>query len=744
VYQRILRFLLGRHEAAQPDPATIILLAEQAVGENDLELGARLFAKALHIGPGNPMFHYKYGNFLRDQGSLDPAIQSYSRAISLKPGYANAFCNRGVVLQRLNRNDEALADYVQAVALDPQDSLAHYNMGVLLQTMERTGEALENFNRAIAIHPGYVNALCNRGKLFQELGRHAEACADFDLAINVDHGFAHAYFARGTLRQANKELKAALADYTRVIQLNAEHADAHCNLGTVLAELQQYDAAIASLNAAIKINPRLAEAHSNLAHTLLHLKQLSAAIASYDEAIALKPGLEFAAGMRLYAKMQLSDWSDQDADKEAIALGVQSGAAIATPLIVATLFDSPHLGLLAAQTWVRKKCPPGHLLPAIPVNTKNKKIKIGYFSMDFCDHPVSILAAELVGLHDRSRYQVTAFSLGFSPIDPMRKRLEQTFDEFLELREKSDQEIALLSRSMGIDIAIDLAGHTGASRTSIFALRAAPIQITFLGYPGTMAAGYIDYLIADRTVVPVSQQQHYQEKIIYLPDQFMPHDSTRSIASRQYTRDELGLPPRGIVFCCFNSNHKILPEIFDVWMRILAQVDHSVLWLLQNNIAVIHNLQREAQSRGIDASRLIFAGRMPSAAEHLARLRVADLFLDTLPYNAHATALDALWSGLPVLSRIGEGFAGRVAASLLTAVGLPDLVTSTAAEYERLAVQLAENPQQLLDVKLRLARNRSTMPLFDTARFTKNLENAYEQINDRRHAGLPPDHIYVG
>jgi predicted O-linked N-acetylglucosamine transferase (SPINDLY family) len=325
----------------------------------------------------------------------------------------------------------------------------------------------------------------------------------------------------------------------------------------------------------------------------------------------------------------------------------------------------------------------------------------------------------------------------------MRNRLERAFERFVDARDKSDQEVALLARSLNIDIAVDLGGHTAHSRTRIFALRAAPIQINFLGYPGTMGADYIDYLIGDRVVIPEEQRRHYTEKIVYLPKSFLPHDSTRSISTTVFTREDLGLPPTGFVFCCFNNNHKIMPHTFDSWMRILKRVENSVLWLSQNEPTAANNLRREAIRRGIDGDRLIFADRMSSMSEHLARQRVADLFLDTLPYNAHATALDALWAGLPVLTCVGEGFASRVAASLLNSIELPELITTTPTQYEGLAVQLAAYPQHLEEIKRKLARNRLKTPLFDTMAFTRHLEAAYTKMHERYLANLPPEDIYM-
>jgi predicted O-linked N-acetylglucosamine transferase (SPINDLY family) len=324
----------------------------------------------------------------------------------------------------------------------------------------------------------------------------------------------------------------------------------------------------------------------------------------------------------------------------------------------------------------------------------------------------------------------------------MTARLQRAFDHFIYVESQSDIQIAQLARSFGIDIAVDLTAFTQYSRTGIFSYRAAPIQVNYLGYPGTMGADYIDYIIADKILIPPDSQSHYSEKVVYLPNSYQVNDRKRLISDRLFTKEELGLPDAGFVFCCFNNNYKILPPTFDSWMRILKVVEGSVLWLFQDNAWAVDNLKKEAQKQGIDAQRLVFADRMP-LSEHLARYRHANLFLDTLPYNAHTTASDALWTGLPVLTLQGQSFASRVAASLLSAIGLPELITGTQEEYEELALELALNPKKLADIKLRLANNRLSMPLFDTPLFAKNLETAYIRMMERYRADLQPDHIFI-
>ena len=374
--------------------------------------------------------------------------------------------------------------------------------------------------------------------------------------------------------------------------------------------------------------------------------------------------------------------------------------------------------------------------------TKHDKIRIGYFSADFYNHPISFLTAELIELHDRSKFVLTAFSFGPDTEDEMRQRLAETFDRFIDVRNLSDKEVALLARDLEIDIAVNLGGHTKHSRTSLFALRIAPIQVNYLGYPGTIGAEYIDYIIADATIIPTVDQAYYTEKVAYMPHCFQVNDTKRPIADQAISKQQSGLPETGFVFCCFNNNYRITPSTFDSWMRILGQVEGSVLWLYVNNTIAANNLRKEAILRGINPERLIFAQRIP-LSEYLARYRLADLFLDTLPYNAGTTASDALWAGVPVLTCTGQTFAGRMATSLLKAIHLPELITSTPEAYEVLAIELANNPGKLSGIKQKLADNRLTTPLFNTPLFTRHIEAAYTEMYRRYQANQAPEHIIV-
>jgi hypothetical protein len=410
------------------------------------------------------------------------------------------------------------------------------------------------------------------------------------------------------------------------------------------------------------------------------------------------------------------------------------------PFPVLAITDSSQIHKQVTEIFVQAKCAPNDTLGPIPSYGRHPKIRLAYFSADLHNHATAYLMAELFEKHDRERFELYAFSFGPDKLDDMRVRVMAAFDHFIDIRGMTDQKAAELARELEIDIAIDLKGFTQDGRTDIFAYRTAPIQISYLGYPGTMGASYFEYLVADHTIIPPEAQQYYSEKIIYLPDSYQVNDRQRAISDKVFTKAQLGLPEEGFVFCCFNNNYKILPQTFDIWMRLLQQVEGSVLWLFEANPTAMTNLKKEAQKRGIHPERLVFAKWMPPA-EHLARQRLADLFIDTLPYNAHTTASDALWAGLPVLTLIGQSFASRVAASLLNAIGLPELITHSEQEYEQKALELANNSKQLVQIKAKLAANRLTTPLFDTERFRKNLEQAYLEVYERHQAGLPVGHV---
>lgn len=699
------------------------------------------YEKAIALEPNSADIHFNRGITLHHLGQVDAAIASYNRAMALAPDFAEAYNSRGIALHDLRQLDAALASYDRAIAIIPGYAEAYYNRGITLRELNRLAPALASFDRAIAIAPEYAEAYNNRGVTLQQLKEFASALADYDRAISIKPDYAEAYYNRGIALQELKQFAAAITSFDRAIALEPEDAEAHNNRGTALQELKQFNAALASYDKAITLKPDYAEAHYNRGVALQELKQHQAAIASYDKALAINSDYDFLHGMRFHTKMHICDWSGAKAQLAELIEKIQGNDKASPPFPVLSLTTSLPVQRKAAETYVREKCPANFDLGEIPKRPKGAKIRIGYFSMDFRNHPVSFLTAGLFETHDRNSFEVVAFSFGPETPDEMRQRLEGAFDKFIEVRDKSDQAIAEMARRMEIDIAIDLAGFTADSRTGIFSYRAAPIQVNFLGYPGTMGADYMDYLLADQQAIPEEARVHYSEKIAYLPS-FQPNDRKRQIADKVFSREELGLPPSGFVFCCFNYNYKITPNTLDGWMRILKRVADSVLWLYEDNPTAANNLRKEAAQRGMDVERLVFAKRLPTP-EYLARYRCADLFLDTLPFNAGTTASDALWAGLPVLTCPGEAFASRMATSLLTAIDMPELIAATQEDYENLAVELASNPERLMAIKQKLERNRLTTPLFDTELFTRHLEDAFTQMHERYQAALPPDHIYV-
>jgi predicted O-linked N-acetylglucosamine transferase (SPINDLY family) len=696
----------------------------------------------------NAEAHFHRGNRYAALRQLAAALASYDHAIAINPEFHEAHFNRGVVLKDLDQLEAALASYDRAIAIKPAFAVAHFNRGIVLHELEHLDAALASYEHAIRIETDHAGAYCNRGIVLEQQGQLQAALDSFNRAIEFNSTMNQAWFNRGNVLRKLRRFDQALASYDQAIGLDTAHAETHYNRGNLLRELQKFDLALASYNHAIEISGDYVEAYANRGNLFCDAKQYEAAIASYDDALLREPSFRFLSGQRRQAKMQICDWSGFEADVADLSARIERDEGATPPYHWLGLSGSASLQRRAAETWVREQFPPDPSLPpfeslAIPAAAAHRRIRIGYFSADFHAHPVSILAAEMFETHDRTRFEICAFAFGPANQDPMRKRLERAFDRFLDVRDRSDRQIALLARELQIDIAVDLSGFTQHCRPGIFALRAAPLQVSFLGYPGTLGAPYMDYLLADPTLIPQQSRVHYREQILYLPHSVMPHDSQQPIAESGLTRRQAGLPDSGFVFCAFNNVAKITPHTFARWMRILSAVPGSVLWLSATNPTAQSNLRREAASRGVDAARLIFAERLASLPEHLARHRLADLFLDTLPYNAHSTACDALWAGLPVLTLLGESFASRVAASLLTAIDLPELITSTPGQYEALAIELAANPEQLAHLRDRLARNRLTSPLFDTQRYTRHLEAAYMQIYTRHQAGLAAEHIAV-
>ncbi|HEX7920493.1 MAG TPA: tetratricopeptide repeat protein [Bradyrhizobium sp.] len=700
--------------------------------------GVDLIRRAISLNGDVADAHNNLGNALRDLRRLDDALASFDRATALKPDLAPALYNRGLTLAELGRHEEAIASYDRVIALVPDHADAHRNRGATLRKLERLEGALASLDRAVALEPNDAGAHNDRGNVLNDLERFDDALASYDRAP----GIAGASYNRGNVLIKLDRLEEAVASYDQAIALQPDYAEAYNNRGTALLRLMHHEAALASIDMAIRHKGDDAAAHANRAKVLSILERYDEALAAYDKAVALKPDQAEIEGYRLHAKSHLCDWSDFDADCNQLIKSIRNRDATTPPFFFCSVPSSAADQLLCATRWIARNHPPSESQRWRGERYHHDRIRIGYFSSDFCNHATAHLMAGMFECHDRSKFETVAIS--WSPNDPseMRRRLEASFDRFVEVRGMNDDAIADLIRRSEIDILVDLKGFTGGSRIRVLGRRPAPIQVNYLGYPGTLGAPFIDYIVADRTVVPDHHREFYSEKVVALPGSYQANDDKRVIADREFTRSDVGLPSTGFVFCCFNNNYKITPDMFDRWMRILGSVPNSMLWLFEGNARAAANLRKEAIARGIAAERLVFAPRM-SAPDHLARHRLAGLFLDTTPYNAHTTASDALWAGLPVLTIPGDTFASRVAASLLHATGLPELVAESPEAYERMAIDLATDPSRLAALKARLAANRRTAPLFDTKRFTRHIEAAYTAMYERHRAGMAPDHIVI-
>ncbi len=603
--------------------------------------------------------------------------------------------------------------------------------------LKRPEEALASYDRALALRPGYMDALTNRGGALRQLKRLEEALAAYDRALAFMPDLSIAWNNRGNVLQDLHRPEEALASYDRALSFLPDYAEALNHRGNALRVLKRPEEALASFRRALALRPNLADALASLGDTLLGLLRPNEAADAFARLIEIRPDWDYARGNLLHARMQCCDWTEFHSEAAAVELDVNAGKRSAGPFGFQAVSGSPQSLYLCSKTYAADKYPPSRSPLWNGERYANQRIRLGYLAGEFRTHATSMLMAGLFERHDRNRFELFAFDNGFDDGTPMRRRVEKSFDSFVDISRASDLDAARLIRDRQIDILVNLNGYCGLSRTGVFAHRPCPVQVNYLGFPGTIGADYIDYIVADHTVIREDEHRYYCEKVVSLPDSYQVNDSRRAIAEGTPTRVEAGLPEAGFVFCCFNNNHKLTPDIFDIWMRLLDRVEGSSLWLIEDNAVVAGNVRREAKRRGIAPERLVFAPRV-NLEVHLARHRLADLFLDTLPYNAHTTASDALWAGLPVLTCMGSAFPGRVAASLLDAAGLPQLVTNTLEEYEGLALRLAANPSMLSELKSKVAASRTTSRLFDTDRFRRHIESAYIAMRERAERGEPP------
>ncbi len=751
----------------------ILGAANKSLGKN-IE-ASQAFKKVTQL---NPTYSEGYNNLaitLRDQGKLDEALKLSKKALLLNPKSAIFYTNLGLIYQDQNKFDKAIESYNKAVAINSNYAEAYYNMGNTLQYQDKLAEAIESFKKALAIKIDYAEAYLNMGVAFTKQSKHAEAIDAYKKALSLNPNYAEAYYNMGITHNSSERLVEAVASYTQAIKINPNYADAFNNLGNTLREQGKIDEAIDSYIRALSVRSNYPEAYMNMGVTLIDRGKLAEAIETfkkalaikndyleaylnmgvafakqnkhaeavdtYKKALSIKPDYEIARARQLHHSAHNCDWEAiEEISKLIPKLGIVKQSI--SPFSLLAFEDAPERHRIRSEIY-STDINPENIIPLQNLSQKTKKrIRIGYFSADFKEHPVAYLIAGVLEQHNRDKFKVFGYSLMSHSRSELRQRLVASFDCFVDISGMGDKDKAFRAREDKIDIAIDLTGYTENNCSKIFAYRIAPIQINYLGFPGTMGATYIDYIVADKRLIPPENQKNFTEKQIYLPNTYMPTDNKREISARYISKKEFNLPEESFVFCCFNNSYKITSEEFDIWMKLLNKVEKSVLWLRKSNHVSEANLKNEAIKRKIDSSRLVFA-EMILIKDHLARYQLADLFLDTFNFNAHTTASEALWAGLPVITKVGKGFPARVASSLLHAINLPELITKNKKDYEALALELATKPKKLSLIKEKLLANRLSQPLFNTEQYTKFLEDGYKQAYQNYLIGHDPQNIIV-
>ena len=733
------------------------------------------YKRVLELRPNFKGMHNNLGNVFRELGRLDDAVLSYEKAVSIDSNFVEVYYNLGITFQELNQLNDAVKNYKKAIQIKSNYSEAFNNLGIAYKELNDFDSAIKAFNQAIEVKPDYAEAFNNLGMLYKELGQESKAFESYYEAINIMPEYDEAYNNLGILLMASGQFDKAIESYKiaikfnkgfieainnigiaymnigqideainyyqKAIAINPNFALTYNNLGIAYKRLHNLDAAVKSYKKALKLDPNYFDAYGNYGNLLTDLHDYSEALSKYNRAYELNSSSDYTLGNIIHTKMHLCIWEDYYSEINELKAQINEGFKRIDAFSFMALVDDPKLQERVSLIYSNDRFPKSHVLPDINKYQKRPKIRIGYFSGDFREHPVSTLTAGLYENHNREFFEVYAFSYGPDTNDEMNLRIKSGVDHFNDVQNMAHKDIALLVRSYEIAIAIDLGGYTVSGKTDVFAMSAAPIQISYIGFLGTMGAPYYDYLIADPIVIPEKNRQYYSEKIAYLPT-YQVNDSKEALPEIFLTRKEIGLPESGFVFCCFNNTYKITPDTFDSWIRILNNVENSVLLIYVDLESARKNLMNKFTSEGLDSSRLIFAKHV-DRNEYLARYRMADLFLDTLPYNAATTASDALKMGLPVLTLEGNSFASRMASSVLSAANLPELITSSVGDYESLAIELATNPKKFNSIKVKLNETIAKSALYNTAKFTENLESAYKEMYKKYHDGLDPDHIYV-
>lgn len=682
------------------------------------------------------------GLHLLELGALDAAESCLRRAVELAPKYAYAHSNLGKLYRKRKSHDIALEHVLNALEVAPNEPLLYVNLSGIYLDLKRLEQSEASARKAVDLAPTLPQPWVNLSAALQRQNKLTEAESSACKSIQLNAGLPEAWEALGLSLVGQHRFKEAEAAFKKSVELNPASSAAWAGLGAMYSLQMRHPDAEAAYRKSLELDPENAGAWSQLGLTLKELKRIDEGLDCLRKAYSKEPLLDYLLCWKLMTQASICNWDEWESDLLKLEQQIRERSVLADPLSFTAFLDDPVSQKKTAENYAKREHPYREGYQPPPPRSTGP-IRVGYFSSDFRDHPVAQLIVEMLELHDRKRIETVGIALSPASASPLGTRITRAFDHFIDASGKNDVELVKLARAQNLDIAISLGGYTAGNRSNVFANRVAPVQVNYLGYPGTMGADYMDYLITDCVVCPPGSEDWYTEKLARLPNCFMPHDSQQQIAERTASRSESGLPEHGFVFCCFNNHHKISPGVFHSWLRLLKQIDGSVLWLSDGPESMKKNLRNEASSQGIAGERIVFARRVEAMQDHLARYRLADLFLDTLPYNAHTTACDALWAGLPVLTRTGACFASRVAASLLHAVGLPELVTESPEAYEASALKLASDRQQLQSIRQRLVKHKANHPLFDTRRLARDIETIFAAMHQRRFEGLPPTHLKI-
>ena len=725
------------------DPSLLYNLGQAFISSDQIAEAASILAKCTKVAPNHPGAWFSLGKCLNWLGRNNEALEALERAIGLDASNSQTLMTKGLALRSLGRFEDAVQALSNALEGEPENFAAWLDLGHSLGELKRYDEALVANDHAISILPNDAKAWYNRGALLCRLGKYDEALIANEHAIGIFPDHIDAWANKGSILRELKHFKEALAATENAISLDKSNFQAWLTMGAIFRDLHNLEMASFANERALELSPDNPDAWFNRALILSDASKNSDALLAYEKAKELGSKSDYLEGNLITLRMHLANWEHVEAELNTLLNKLRDGLNVVMPFTLLSLIDDSAIHLEASRLFIRKVAP-NKALPIGALGYSHRKIRIGYFSSDLREHPVGMLIGEMIDQHNRNQFEVYGFSLlAAKNGDIFRDRLVRSYDHFIHCDALPDDEIVAKARECEIDIAIDLNGHTQDNRPSIFALGVAPLQINYLGYPGTMGATFMDYIIADKTIIPADSHQFYTEKVAYLPNSYLMYDSMQKLASYIPTRVELGLPDNAFVFCGFNNGYKISKEVLIAWSAILRSIDRSVLWLTENNIEFKKNILIEFSKAGVSPERIIFASRVDKVEDHLARLKQADLFLDAWPYNAHSTGMDVLNAGVPILTKVGKSFAARVGASLLTSLNLLELITHSTDEYEAKAIQLANNPTLLKEIKAKVQDPNIRAKLFDTKQFTQSLESLYKQMYELKQAGLPAQNLYA-